>query len=177
MKLIKILSIAVLLAFVAGCALDTHDIKTNTKVDSKANFAGYKTYSWLGTAAIINDPLGQWEPSRFDADAEIKYAIDTELRKRKIMESSNNPDLLVGFAAGIDMAALELVENPETKMQLMKNVPKGALVIVLVDNATGFPIWVGEAMADYKKERSPEESSKRIRYAVKKLFSELPPVE
>jgi pyruvate/2-oxoacid:ferredoxin oxidoreductase alpha subunit len=59
---------------VAGCAtVPTRDIKVDAQADPKANFSGYKTYDWLGAAAIVNDAYGRWEPSQFDADAEIVF--------------------------------------------------------------------------------------------------------
>jgi len=66
---------------VAGCASSvTRDIMVDTDVDPKANLKGYSTYTWLGSAAIVYDPEGKWEPPQFDADAEIKFLIDRELR-------------------------------------------------------------------------------------------------
>jgi uncharacterized protein YceK len=53
----------VVIMLVAGCAtVPTQDIKVEAQADPKANFNGYKTYDWLGAAAIVNDPYGQWEP-------------------------------------------------------------------------------------------------------------------
>ena len=72
----------------------------------------------LDTAQIVNDPLGKWEPPGFDADAEIKFLIDRELRKRGMSQNSIDPDLVVVFAAGIDMDALELKVDPETKIDI-----------------------------------------------------------
>ncbi|MHC4693486.1 MAG: hypothetical protein ACYS67_12160 [Planctomycetota bacterium] len=45
------------------------DIVVAAQSDPKANFSGYKTYTWLGVAAIISDPYGQREPSAFVAVA------------------------------------------------------------------------------------------------------------
>jgi hypothetical protein len=68
---------------------------------------------------------------------------DRELRKRGMLDSSVDPDLVVAYAAGIDMDALKLKLDPTTKMNMAKNVPQGGLVVMLVDSESGFVIWVG----------------------------------
>jgi len=152
----------------------TKDIAVDAQADPKANFSGYKTYAWLGAAAIINDPQGQWEPPAFDADAEIKYLIDRELRKRSISQNSADPDLIVAFAAGINMDALELKVDPETKINTLENVPRGGLVIALVDSESGFVIWMGMATADVLESPDAKTVKARLDYAVTQLFRKLP---
>ena len=50
----------IVLMLLAGCAsVPTKDIQVDAQADPKANFSGYKTYAWLGAAAIVNDPYGQ----------------------------------------------------------------------------------------------------------------------
>ena len=98
-----------------GCSsVPTKDIQIETQVSPQTNFKAYKTYSWLGTAEIVNDPLGQWEPPAFDADTEIKYLIDRELRKRGMSENAANPDLIVAFGVGVKMRALKFKQDPKT---------------------------------------------------------------
>ena len=160
---------------VAGCAsVPTKDIKVDAQVDPKANFSGYETYAWLGAAAIINDPYGQWEPPTFDADAEIKYLIDRELRQRGMSQDSVDPDLVVAFAAGVDMAALELKVDPRTKIDTLSNVPRGGLVIALVDSESEFVIWMGVATADIQKQPDAKTVKVRLDHAVTQLFQKLP---
>ena len=163
--------VALLFLFLTACASTlTQDIEVDAEADPKANLAGYKTYAWLGSAAILYDPQGKWEPPAFDADAEIKFLIDRELRNRGIKEVAVNPDLIVGFAAGIDMEALELVESKETKLEVLENVPKGALVVVLLDGATGIPVWAGAARGNVQQEISSDDVRKRLDYAVTRMF-------
>lgn len=170
----RILSLVGLL-LVAGCSsVPTKDIVVDAEADPKANFSGYTSYTWLGSAAILNDPAGQWEPPTFDADAEIKFLIDRELRKRGKSEDSVNPDLIVAFAAGVNMAALELKTDPETEMSALTNVPLGGLLVALVDSETGFVIWVGVATADIREQTNAEVAKARLDYAVTKMFRMLP---
>ncbi|UCD90341.1 MAG: DUF4136 domain-containing protein [Desulfobacterales bacterium] len=169
-----LISIIVLMLF-AGCAsVPTKDIKINVQSDPKANFSGYKTYRWLGAAAIVNDPYGQWEPPQFDADAEIMFLIDRELRKRGMSKNTANPDLVIAFAAGVDMEALQLKVDTKTKMEFLENVPQGGLVVVLVDSRLGFVIWIGMATAEVQESPDTQTVKARLDHAVTQMFKKLP---
>ncbi len=91
-----------------------------------------------------------------------------------MMEVKTNPDMIIGFIAGIDMAALELAENPEKTMTILQNVPKGALALVFVDASTGYPIWIGKAVGDIQQKPNTETVRKRLDYAVSEMFKLLP---
>jgi hypothetical protein len=159
---------------VAGCASSvTKDIMVDTDVDPKANLNGYSTYTWLGSAAIVYDPEGKWEPPQFDADAEIKFLIDRELRQHGMTESAANPDLIVAFAAGIDMASLEIKVDPESELETLENVPLGALTVVLIDAGTGTAIWAGVATAEIQQNPEQDVIKKRLDFAVTSMFKQL----
>lgn len=161
--------------FLSACALvPVKDIKVAAQTDPKANFSGYKTYAWMGSAAILNDPDEKWEPRGFDADAEIKFLVDGELRGRGMSENTADPDLLVGFALGVDMDALKLKADPKTQMDVQKNVPQGALLLALVDAESGFVIYLGAATAEVQENIDEEIVKARLDYAVSKLFNKLP---
>ena len=132
MKQYSFALLALLTLLISACAttsgVDFKDIKIQFGSDPKAKFSGYKTYAWLGAAEIINDPNGQWEPDDFDADAEIKFLIDRELRARKMTEVSEKPDMVVAFTLGINMEALQLKQDPDLKMEILENVPEGDLM-------------------------------------------------
>ncbi len=175
MKKICVLLMIVAVLLASGCSsVPTKDIRFGIQSDPKANFSGYETYAWLGSAAILNDAYGQWEPAAFDADAEIKFLIDRELRGRGMSESSDAPDMIVAYAAGINMDALELKVNPETEIEEVTNVPRGGLLLVLIDNASGFVIWRGVAAGDIQEGLDTEAAKARLDYAVSRLFKELP---
>ena len=169
-----IFTFVVLVTFLVGCAsFPTDDIQVETAADPKVNFSGYKTYAWLGSVGIVNDPQGHWEPPQFDADAEIVFLINEALRKRGMSESNNNPNMLVVYGIGLDMAALELKQNPESKVTTLENVPQTGLIVALIDPETGFVTWAGVAAAEYKN-LDPETQKKRLEYVVKTMFKGLP---
>ena len=171
----KLFAIFGIMLLVAGCASSvTKDIMIDTDIDPKANLKGYSTYTWLGSAAIVYDPEGKWEPPQFDADAEIKFLIDRELRARGMTESSANPDLIIAYAAGIDMASMEIKIDPESNLETLRDVPMGALVVALIDGKTGLAIWGGVATAEIQQNPEQDVIKKRLDYAVTSMFKQLP---
>ena len=161
------------LLLLGGCASSvTKDIMVDTEVDPKANLGGYKSYAWLGSAAIVFDEKGQWEPPQFDADAEIKFLIDRELRAHGMSEDSVNPDLVIAYAAGIDMDSMEIKTDPENELEVLANVPVGALTVIMVDAETSMAVWAGVATAEVQENPTPETTKERLDYAVTKMFSE-----
>lgn len=161
-------------ALTACASALTKDIKVEAESTPTFDVSQYKTYAWLGSAQIVYDPQGQWEPPEFDADSELHWLMDRELRGRGMSEVRQNPDLVVAFAAGIDMAALELKEDPKNDIQMLQRTPKGALVVLFIDGKTGNPVWAGSAIGDVHEKISSEDVKKRLDYAVTKMFNLLP---
>jgi hypothetical protein len=171
----ELLGAIVVALTVTACATSlTSDIDVDSQAAEGVDFSALNSYAWLATAQILNDPAGQWEPRGFDADAEIRFLIDKDLRTRGFAEVDSNPDVLVAYLAGIDMAALKLKKDPETKLEVLKNQPAGALAIVLVDATTGEPIWGAIATGKVKSEASDTDARKRLAYAVEKMIKRLP---
>ncbi len=169
--------IALLLLFLVlgGCASAlVSDIKVNAEVTPGYVPSEYKTYSWLGTAQIVSDPEGNWEQPQFDADAQIKLFIDREMRARGIGEVPAHPNIFVGFVAGVDMDRLELTQDPRQQLDVLKSVPKGALVVMLIDAASGSTVWAAAAVGHIEAGRSEEDSKARLDYAVRQMFKKLP---
>jgi hypothetical protein len=172
----KKMMISVMVALLlAGCAsISTKDIQIEAQADPKADLSGYKSYAWLGSAAMLSDAYGQWVPPGFDADSEIKYLIDRELRERGMLQTSTDPDLMIGFAAGINMDALGLKENPDSSTSYLVNMPQGGLLIAGVDSDSGFVVWAGIAIGDAQEQPDAERAKGRLDYAVTELFKKLP---
>ena len=171
----KLYACCLSLLLLIGCASPmTSDIKIETEANPKVDFAGYKTYSWIGTATIVNDPDGRWAPPAFDADAEITFLINRELHGRGMVETQVDPDMLVFYGAGIDMESMENKIDPNTDLEQMVNVPKGALTVILLDAESELAIWGGAATAELKQDPDPEITRKRLAYAIEKMFARLP---
>ncbi len=170
LKTLLLLSLVVL----GACSSKYKDIEVTAQADPKISFEGYQSYAWLGSSEILYDPNGQWEPKGMDIDAEVRFVINDNLRKRDMIEVTQNPDLLVVFAAGVDMMAMGLKKNPETKEEMMTNVPQSGLVVAFIDADTGFLIWRGVAEAEVANGLELKDTRKRIEYAIKKMFKQIP---
>jgi len=172
--LLRLFALAFIMMLTACTTAPTKDIKVDAEADPKASFSGFKTYAWLASAQIVFDPEGQWEPRNVDIDAEVQSMINRELQKRGITEVNTNPDMMVAYAAGVDMTTLGLKENPETGEKLLENIPGAALVIALIDTDTGYVIWIAEAVGDVQQQADEATVRARIDYAISEMFRLLP---
>ena len=174
MKRLTLACLMFIHVLVFGCAsFPKDDIDIATEADPKTNFSAYKTYAWVGSAQILDDPEGTWKPLGFDADAEITFLIDRELRKRGMTPVAGDPDMLIAYAVGVDTAMQKLTQDPETQMEVLENVPKGALVIMMVDADTDIITWAAIAVAELQNQ-GDEVARKRLNYAVSEMFKQLP---
>jgi len=173
-QLLHLFAFAFIMMLTACSTTPTKDIMVDAEADPKARFSGFKTYAWLASAQILFDPEGQWEPRNVDIDTEVQFMINSELSKRGISEVSSNPDMMVAYAAGVDMTSLGLKENPETKEKLLENIPGAALIVAFIDAETGYVIWLGEAVGEVQQDADAATVRARIEYAVREMFRLLP---
>ncbi|NOQ88685.1 MAG: DUF4136 domain-containing protein [Gammaproteobacteria bacterium] len=169
-RIFFITSIVIGAFLVSSCATLTQDIVVETHVNPDIDFNTYRSYAWIGSAQIVFDPIGQWEQPTLDTDEEVKFNINRELRSKGLFEVRSDPDLLVAFAAGVDMTFLKLKEDPESKQEVLTNVPKAALVIALIDADTGYTVWLGFAEGDAQEQQTIENIRTRIDFAVSEIF-------
>lgn len=175
MKTFNFIGMAIFVFLLNGCASSlTQDIQIDATADTTTKFSHYKSYSWLGDISALNDPEGTWQPPKTNIAEDIKFLIDRELRKRGLYNHAENADLDVVFFMGIDMEAMELKVNPDTNQDILETVPAASLAIALIDNKTGYVIWVGEATGDIHENASEEMIRTRLDYAVTEIFKKLP---
>jgi hypothetical protein len=169
---LRSLLLAVLLPTVIACTTLTSDIKVETFAQPDTNPSAYKSYAWAGSAQVVFDPVGQWEQPTLDTDEEVRFVINRELRNSGLVQVETDPDLYVGFAAGVDTSVLELKEDPDNKEKMVPtNVPKAALVIAMIDARTGYTVWLGYAEGNAQNQQSIENIRKRIDFAVTEILA------
>ena len=173
-RITRLATLAFVLLLTACSTVPTKDIKVDAEADPKTSFSGYKTYAWLAAAQLLHDPEGQWEPRNVDLDTEIQLMIKCQLNQRGIVEVSTKPDMFVAYAAGVDMAALGLKQNPETGEKMLENIPRAALVVALVDAETGYVIWLSEAVGEVQQQVDAATVRARLDYAIRDMFRLLP---
>jgi hypothetical protein len=157
-----------------GCASPFKDVRVETQANPKVNFDGYRSYAWGVAAALVRDPNREWAPPNLDIAGEIKFLVNRELRAKGMTEVFDSPDVLVIYAVGVDMKALDVVDDPKDDSVQFKEVPKGGLMVILADPESRSVMWVGSAVADIMEEPTAELGEKRLDYAVKKMFKNLP---
>ena len=174
MKKYYLVVLAALLSLLSACATVTSDIQVEAELIPNVTLSNYKSYDWLSSHGILKDPNKTWQPPKLDIAGDIKFLIDRELRRREIYSTSDTPDLAVSFFIGIDMEHQELQLDPDTKLKLNKKIPKGALVVTLIDVASGDVVWLGEAVADIQKNVTDEVVRERLDYTIREMFKLLP---
>ncbi len=170
MNKLYISGLAMLLLVMAGCASVTKDIVIETEASPLAKFDSYKTYAWLGEMSLLRDPEEKWQPPKMNISGDIKYLVDRELRKKDVYNELTAPDLGVVFFVGVDMEAMKLKVDKETNADIIKNVPKAALVVALIDTKTEYVVWMGKATADVQNSKDVDVVRQRLDYAVREMF-------
>jgi hypothetical protein len=169
MKLIHLMLVGMLV--ITGCATAGHDIKATSVVDAKVNLAGYKTYNWLASAEVLNDPHGNWVPLNFDVDKEVRWLIDKQLREKKMTYAAGIPDAYVVYVLGVDMdSQAEEIRKLFGEKADLSNLTAGSLLIVLIDSQTQQAIWAGAAVAQTQMNLADEMVRARLAAAVDKIF-------
>jgi len=174
MKKYFYVSAVLLMALLASCSSEMKDIQVETEANSKVNLKAYKTYMWVAMAGFLEDSQSQWVAPNMDMGAEMKYLVDKEMSNKGFTLVENDPDLLIAAAIGLDMDALKIKQDPDTKMDILDNVPQSALVIALTDGDTGYPVWLGVATGNAQTEPQEDMAKKRLEYAIHKIFEQFP---
>ena len=171
MKKYHLVFLSAMLLLLSGCASVTSDIRVGAEPAPGATIAyNYKTYDWLGSFSLLNDPNNTWQPPDVNIAGDIKFLIDRELRKKGIQRANDTPDLTVTFLVGVDMENQILKLDPDTKIELKKKIPKAALVVALMEVDSGDIVWLGVADAEIQKGVTKEVMRQRLDYAVREMF-------
>lgn len=168
------LSVVVLLS-ISGCvAVPTSDMKFEAQSDPRVDFSAYKSFGWLSVSQSLNDPDKKLAAPKFDAIEEIKILVEKELQTKGMLKETVNPDVYIGLELGINMDSTQLKTDPERSLYVLENIPKGALVIAMVDRVTGFVVWIGVVSADVAKSPDSDTAKQRLNYAVSSLLNRFP---
>ena len=175
MKKYHLVFLSAMLLLLSGCASVTSDIRVGAEPAPGVTIANnYKTYDWLGSFSLLNDPNNTWQPPDVNIAGDIKFLIDRELRKKGIQRANDTPDLTVTFLVGVDMENQILKLDPDTKIELKKKIPKAALVVALMEVDSGDIVWLGVADAEIQEGVTAEVMRQRLDYAVREMFKLLP---
>ena len=76
------------------------------------------------------------------------------------------------MTCGFPDAPMESADGADSTK--LANVPKGALVLALVDNASGGLVWMGTATGNVQDAPDDDTVRKRLKYAVAQLMKQVP---
>ena len=168
-KILKGVIIVLIIVGFTGCAVKTSDIQVETYTSKKANIKDYKTYQIVEGSGIVHDAEGVWCSNKLDACAEMKQMVDAELAKKGKIPVIKNPDFYVQYLARVDMENLEVKLNKEQK-EVFENIPKGTIMLLLIDAKKDAIIWISHASANIT-DIPAYQMKERLNYAVKEMFS------
>jgi Domain of unknown function (DUF4136) len=151
--------------------------KTSYDFDSTVPFSNFKTYAWTA-----GTPAG--EPF---FDRRVETAIDAQLAAKGLTKSETNPDLYVRYHVGLGMqrslngwvdgaGGLYGWRGGSGSVDLRFNeLPMGALVIDLIDNAKQQLVWRGMGTKELDLQGKPEKRDAAIAKAIEKILKNYPP--
>lgn len=160
-----------------GCMtapVDTHDIDISAEYDPGFDFSSHKSYRWRMSSTVIKDSEGELRPPGFDPDVYLRSLVDSELKSRGYSAVADKADVTIAYAAGVDTAPLETVNNPQYAFSLPGNTPVAAMTLVMTDEKSGYSIWVARATGDITRNADDRLVRKRLEYVVREMFKYLP---
>jgi len=167
--------LSAMLLLLSGCATVTSDIRVRAETAPGVTlYKNYKTYDWLGSISLLNDPNNTWQPPNVDIIGDIKFLVDRELRRNGIESTNATPDLVVTFLVGVDMENQILKLDPDTTIHLNKKIPQAALVVALIEVSSGHIVWLGVANAEIQEGVTAKVMRQRLDYAVREMFKLMP---
>ena len=155
----------------SGCAT----LKTSVAWDEKADFSGYKTWSWKDDGSI-RDPV--W-------NRRIQSVMEDELARHGLTRRAENPDLLVVVHARITAETRVDSYSPAwgygygywaaPSLTTVYEIPVGSMIIDLVDAKKNELVWRATANDTIRANKENEEREQRLREVLAGLFAGFPP--
>lgn len=173
------------LAIVAILAIPSLGLaqKVRTDYDHGANFANYKTYSFV--KIVENPAISQLNHQR------ILAAVEENLAARGLQQVDSGGDLMIGYQASVEKQEQYTTFNngigpgwgwgpgwgggSSISTTTSQIIPIGTLSVDMMDPAQKQLIWRG-TVSDTLSDK-PEKNADKIKKAVKKLFEKYPPKE
>jgi hypothetical protein len=167
---------AVASAMLMGTALAAQTVTYD--YDKSANFATFKTYTWV-KGTNVNDALNHQR---------IVRAVDAQMALRGFtkVEAGASSDLLVAYHASFD-TNLRIngfssgwggyrFGGSRTGTATAEEIVVGTLIVDMVDASTKTIVWRGTATKELDPKANAEKRDKNINRAAEKIFKNYPPV-
>lgn len=164
-----------------GCSLQQTPgaVEVTSQLAGGVQLSQYRTYDWTKPGVRAANPMQLSELER--RDWLIRNGVDEELRARGMLVRSNQPSLLVEYTTKFQFKNAESFQDyGEYRRMGGKESPGKAnilgyeeaiLSVVLIDRASGSPVWMGTARGVAYEAKDPPA---RLREAIRQIFKELP---
>jgi hypothetical protein len=149
--------------------------------DPKADFSGYKTYSWLAPRIFTKAGIVEDDP---EFTPMVKKAVNKQLAAKGMTEVETGGDLQV-ISAGVSSGTQQLEAYLVTwgfdaywgysygmVSPVQRYNKEGTLVVGLVDTKTKKGVWVGMATESLGKQSMVEGA---VNHAAERMFKKYPP--
>jgi len=181
----SMLVLLVLSALTLACS----GIVVDSDYDPSADFTQLRTWSWLPHAGKSDDP-------RLDnalLDSRIRAAVKSELdTKGYTLATSGTPDFQVTYHVSVEgKLDVNTVYRDYPRggygrvghhrggwgyaETSVREYDEGTLLLDVLQSGSGALLWRGSGVATVREESSPENRTKRINAAVKKILERFPP--
>jgi hypothetical protein len=157
-------------------------IQVRSDFDTAADFSRLRTYHWLQTP-----PNAPRDP-RIDNDliqSRVRSAVNSELHAKGYAEAGDNPDFRVTYHIMVrdkwDVQSFPvdygygLGRWPAAQDVRVSQYEEGTLILDVIDSSSNELVWRGSAQARIDPNRSPQERTKLINAAVRKMLDRFPP--
>lgn len=172
MKVYKLLAVLGIVVMLMACS----GIQVISDYDTKADFAGMKTYDWMPIPKKMD--LSELNVNR------IKNAVNAELAKKGLTQTSENPDFAIAVYFGVK-EKVNVIDSGGFGYGYrgsywggsvhVQQYEEGMLVLDFVDVKNKSMFWRGAARKKMKDIKSPEKREKAIQEVVRKILAKYPP--
>jgi hypothetical protein len=177
MKAFHAFLVLFLICFIVSCA-SIYGVEHD--YDKKVDFANLKTYDWMPIPEKANiDSLSAQR---------VKSAVNSELKGKGLMMTSDNPDFLIAEHLG-KKDKIQVTDwgydygpyrgyhgrYPAPGGVTVNEYEEGSLILDFVDAKSKKMIWRGVAKAVVDRADTPEKREKLINEAVHEILKNFPP--
>jgi len=155
-------------------------VKVSSDFDSKVDFAGLRTYSWMTAPESTSENVRRELEQNRLIEGRVKKAVNAQLAAKGLRETAQDPDFLVAFHTGLedrlDIQSWGYDYGPWGKGG-PSTVPyqEGTLILDFVDPKSENIIWRGVGKKVLSSTSTPEERQKKIDQAVERILKKYPP--
>ena len=183
-------SLAAVVVLLAGCS--TVQVGVENQAHPDIDRSGFVTYQWNPKSQA---PSGHPQLSADELDQALRQGIDEGLQQVGLRKVDADADVLVGYSAAIagelEVTAIDhqfgygpgmsgrlshlpgyrgYVQPAIPASQTVRTFKQGTLVLDIVEQTSGTPVWRSVAEAEVDQDMPPEDRAKRLAATVSRML-------